>query len=612
MDHNFNAPIELNSIKEILSCLYETNGISSTLFSHDGNLLFSTKPDCLYKELQMKEELLKKSEERYKLALLGSNDGIWDWDIKNAKYYHSEKSMTMLDYSEENTVFINNSWQFLIYPEDLPKVQWALALYLKKRTPKYKCEYRIQKKDGSYMWILDTGVAIWDEKGHPIRMAGSHTDITKRKMWENHVNKLAFFDSITDLPNRSSLNIALEKMMLEEDIFSLVFIDIDNFKSVNDTLGHSFGDELLKKISKKFSVLLNDSCTLYRWGGDEFVFLLTDITSSEDVKKFIRKIKQLLNNSICVNGSELFVTASIGASLFPENSTTPEELLQAADMAMYYAKSIKKNNYKIYNKQIYINNLNKLKLEKDLRNAVKNNAFKVMYQPQFNVKTQKITGVEALVRWITPDNNVISPANFIPIAEETGLIIPISEFVCETACLQNKLWQDKGYTPIKVAINLSPKQFEVRNTARKIIGTLKKNKLSPKYLELEITESLCMKNPNRTSKLLNSMRKFGISVALDDFGTGYSSLNYLKIFPINKIKIDKSFIDKVTENSIESHITKAIISLAHDLKLRIVAEGIETVEQLAFLKENYCDEGQGYYFSKPLYADEIENLLKLS
>ncbi|KOA18909.1 phytochrome-like protein cph2 [Clostridium homopropionicum DSM 5847] len=562
------------------------------------------------KEIEVKDELLKNSEERYRLALLGANDGIWDWDIKKGEYHNSKKFMTLLDYPTEDTIFLNNSWQNLIYYKDLEKVQWALDLYLKQQTPKYKCEYRIKKKDGSFIWILDTGVAIWDENGIPIRMAGSHTDITKRKMWEEHINKLAFYDTITDLPNRSSLNIELKKLMLEEDKFSLVFIDIDNFKSINEAHGHSFGDELLKKVTERFKVFLNNSHKLYRWSGDEFIFLITNINSLKDIQEFIINIRKLLNTSIFIRGNELYITVSIGASIFPDDSKTPEELIQNADIAMHYAKSIRKNNYKIYNKQIYIQNLSKLTLEQDLQDAVKNKHFKIAYQPQYDIKTESINGMEALVRWVTPDNRVISPADFIPIAEETGLIIPISEYVFEKACIQNKLWQDKGYRPIKIAVNLSAKQFESKNLVRKIIKILKKTNLSPKYLELEVTESMSMKNPHRTSQLLASMRKLGISVALDDFGTGYSSLNYLKMFPVNKIKIDKSFIDKVTENSKESHITKSLIALAHDLDFKIIAEGIETKEQLQYLKINNCDEGQGYYFNKPMYSNEMEELLK--
>lgn len=564
----------------------------------------------LNRQIEVKDELLKNSEERYKLALLGANDGIWDWDIKKGEYHHSKKFMALLDYSIDNNIFLYNSWQNLIYQKDLEKVQWSLDLYLKQQTPKYKCEYRIKKKDGSLIWILDTGVAIWDENGVPVRMAGSHTDITKRKMWEEHINKLAFYDPITDLPNRSLLNITLEKLILEEDKFSLIFIDIDNFKSINEAHGHSFGDELLKKVTERFKIFLNSSCKLFRWSGDEFIFLIANINSAKDIQEFIINIKKLFNSSIFIRGNELYITVSIGASIFPDDSKSPEEVIQNADMAMHYAKSIKKNNYKIYNKQIYIQNLSKLKLEKDLRDAVKNKHFKIAYQPQYDIKTETINGIEALVRWVTPNNKVISPADFIPLAEETGLIIPISEYVFEKACMQNKLWQDKGYKPIKIAVNLSAKQFESKNLIRKIIKILKKSKMSPNYLELEVTESMSMKNPHRTSQLLSSMRKLGISVALDDFGTGYSSLNYLKAFPVNKIKIDKSFIDKVAENSKESYITKSLITLAHDLNFKIIAEGIETKEQLQYLKLNNCDEGQGYYFNKPLYSDEMEELLK--
>ncbi|MCY6369132.1 EAL domain-containing protein [Clostridium ganghwense] len=430
---------------------------------------------------------------------------------------------------------------------------------------------------------------------------------------EEKIYNLAFIDSLTGLPNKNSLYRDLENMCEKKNLFALIFIDIDKFKEINDTFGHTFGDKVLEEFSLFLNKFTGYKYRVYRWGGDEFVLIL-ETKFAANTKEFLEKMNSELGNTIMINDKEIFITSSMGVSIYPEHGSTPEELIKNADIAMYTAKSLRKNScvnyYKIYDKEFYINKIKKITLEKDLRKAFDNNEFYVFYQPQIDIKTEKLIGAEALVRWINKEGKVIAPSAFIPSTEETGLIVPLGEYVLKTSCNQAKRWHDIGYPNLKLSVNLSGRQLE----DKELISTVKKilydTKFNPKYLELEITESIAMKNMNLTIQLLETLKAININVALDDFGTGYSSLNYLRQFPINVLKIDKSFIDKITTKSAESEIIKCIISLAHSLNLKIIAEGIENIEQLKSLKSIDCDEGQGYYFSKPLSAKAFEEYLK--
>jgi PAS domain S-box/diguanylate cyclase (GGDEF) domain len=565
-----------------------------------------------FEALQYSQEKLRKSEERYKLALLGSHDGIWDWDIKNSSFYYSEKWAAMLGYTKANLPIANISWVSFIHPEDIVVFNNEMDNYLSRKSEKYKCEYRLRTAEGSYIWVSDVGAATWNEGGIPVRMVGSHTDITEQKKWSEKIQKMAYYDSLTELPNKFSLYRDLNSLCKQNYNFSVLFMDLDNFKSVNDLLSHNFGDELLKALSLELRSLFSDNCTIYRWGGDEFVLIVKDIKTEEELTQFIDSIIELLEKPIIVDGCEQFITASIGACLYPRDSKIPEDLIKHSDMAMYQAKNLGKNNYHIYNPSILSKILEQATLERELRYALKNNEFRVYYQPRIDIKSNKLVGMEALLRWVKPDGTIISPVIFIPKAEETGLIIPIGEFVIKEACAQLKQWESMGYKSLVVSINLSPKQIEDRNLMNVIKQSLKETELNPSHIELEITESAAIKDMNQTIALLKDLKELGINVLLDDFGTGYSSLNFLRLLPVTTIKIDKSFIDKVEDDTAEKIIVKSLISLAHDIRMRVIAEGIETNSQLGFLKEHYCDEAQGFYFSKPIPPKEFEELLKVT
>lgn len=434
-------------------------------------------------------------------------------------------------------------------------------------------------------------------------------DIEKIKRKEKLIYDMAYFDSLTKLPNRSRLYQDLIKLCIAHNKFILIFMDLDNFKYINDTWGHSFGDELLKEIAIKSRNFITDGCEMYRWGGDEFIIICSNENIIFDLENHLKSLVKFFDQLFSVKDKQFFITMSAGISVYPDDSNDPEVLIKNADMAMYQAKANGKNKYQIYNKELSIKALRKVRLKQKLKFALKNNEFRVYYQPCIDVQSGKIISMEALVRWIDCDNNMILPGEFIPIAEESRIIIQIGEFVLRSACRQTKLWHDKGCDFLRVAVNLSARQFEDNHLMSMIDNVLSETGLAPQYLELEITETMVMKDIEASIRLIDQLRKRGIKISLDDFGTGYSSLNYLRQLPIDTIKIDKSFMDMVTENDSKAMVTKGVILLGHLLGLRLIAEGIEKEEQLDFLKLYGCEQYQGFYFSKPVDPKAFEELL---
>lgn len=431
---------------------------------------------------------------------------------------------------------------------------------------------------------------------------------------EENVSILAYKNYITNLPNRNYLTKEFPSILSDLNknnrIGALVYIDIDNFRLINDTLGHTAGDVFLKKISKHFKNLLNKKDILCHTGEDAFVFFLSSIKSEDEIESFAKKILELFKQPIGMGKNKKFyITSSIGIAVYPNHGTNLETLLRSADTALNKAKSAGKNRFEVFSNEMNSNMLKKIELENKLRQAVENNEFVVFYQPKIDTKTGKMMAMESLVRWNSPTLGFVSPNEFIPLAEETGLIIPIGEYVLRESCRQNKIWQEKGFKPLRVAVNLSAKQLQQKNLVKVVKNILEETQLDAKYLELEITESVLMNNFNSSIGILNEIKDIGINIYLDDFGTGYSSLNYLRQLPINSIKIDKSFVDGLTINEKDSFIASSLINLAHGIDLSVVAEGVENVEQFNLLKNYGCDEIQGYYFSKPLNSEDFEQLL---
>ncbi len=443
---------------------------------------------------------------------------------------------------------------------------------------------------------------------------GVAQDITDRKRSEQHIQYLATHDALTGIPNRAKfsrmLNLAIESARRRDGKFAVLFVDLDRFKTINDSLGHALGDKLLKETAARLGQVLRSNDVVARLGGDEFVVLMEGISEIELVRAAAHGILSAVAQTIDLMGHECRVTASIGISMYPADGHDEQSLMKNADIAMYRAKDEGKNNYRFYSRDIMGRAIERLMLETGLRHALERNEFFLHYQPKQNLATGRITGVEALLRWNHPELGNLSPSQFIPLAEDTGLIVPIGKWVLETACAQNMAWQREGLLPIGVAVNLSARQFADENLLKDIASALQATGLTPELLELEITESMVMQNTEQAIKLLAAIKRMGVRLAIDDFGTGYSSMAYLKRFPIDTLKIDRSFIREIPKNAEDNAIAEAIISMGKALGLTVVAEGIETPEQETFLRNHGCDETQGYFFSKPIAPDEFSELLR--
>lgn len=438
-------------------------------------------------------------------------------------------------------------------------------------------------------------------------------DISERANAESQVHYLAHYDLLTGLPNRALYRDRLLQAMAQakrtDTLLAVMFLDIDHFKDINDTLGHAVGDQLLKEISQRIRGCVRETDTVARFGGDEFGLIQTNLNTVEATADLASRLVEVISDAFHIDGHEIYTAASIGVTIYPFDDHNAEDLLKNADMAMYKAKREGRSRY-----QFYIAELNQViqrraAIERDLRVALQKDQFHLHYQPQLDLVSGKVVGVEALLRWQHPERGDISPVEFIPVAESTGLILSIGDWVLRTACKQARAWQDKGLDPVRVAINLSAVQFRQKNLQETITQALSETGLEPCWLEIELTESLIMKDVRTTVETLNNLHALGIQISVDDFGTGYSSLSYLTRFPISKIKLDKSFVRDVDKKD-GAAIARTVITLGHSLNMRVIAEGVETEAQLKFLREHACNEVQGYYFSRPMPPGAIERMLR--
>lgn len=431
---------------------------------------------------------------------------------------------------------------------------------------------------------------------------------------EERLDHLAHHDPLTNLPNRllflDRLNQAISQAQRAKNPVALLFLDLDRFKVINDTLGHIIGDQLLKEAGHRLSSIVRDGDTFARLGGDEFNIILTYMSHAQDAATVAQKLLDLLSQPFFVEGNELFITASIGITLFPTDGVEAQTLLKNADAAMYRAKEQGGNQYQFYSPIMTIKAHERLAMETGLRHALARSEFAMYYQPQVNLRTGEIVGMEALIRWLHPTWGIISPTDFIPLAEQTGMIVPIGEWVLRTACAQNKAWQSAGFPPMRVAVNLSSRQLREKGLVELVGRALGETGLEPRFLDLELTESLIIPNAEPTIETLRDIRAMGVQIAIDDFGTGHSYLNYLKHFPVDKLKIDTSFIRNIVTDPSDAAIASAVILLAHNLGLKVIAEGVETEEQMAFLRKNRCDQIQGCFYSPAVPGEAMTQFLR--
>jgi diguanylate cyclase (GGDEF)-like protein/PAS domain S-box-containing protein len=567
-------------------------------------------------ELKQIQEALYKSEERYTLAARGANDGLWDWNLQTSEIYFSPRWKAMLGYVRGEINHSPEEWFNRVHPEDVAALQADIAAHHRGETIHLQNEHRILHYNGTYRWMLCRGVTVRDELGRPYRMVGSLTDITQRKMFEEQLMHDALHDALTGLPNRALFMKRLTEAVARarDDrgyLFAVLFLDLDHFKVVNDSLGHAVGDLLLITIAHRLKICVRAGDTIARLGGDEFTVLLSGISNVSEAEYVAERIQQQISQTVELSGHEIFPTVSIGVTLSTDGYERAEDLLRDADTAMYKAKAQGRARQQVFDPVQHTQAVTRFHLESDLRQALKRGELQVYYQPIVSLQpgagTSPIVGVEALLRWHHPQQGLLSPADFIALAEETGLIIPISDWMLDMACLQVRVWQKNFLPALRLAVNLSARQFEQNHLLHSITAVLRKVGLPPCFLELEITEQSTLRDQEKVLPLLSDLKACGVQISVDDFGTR-SSLELLKLVPVDTLKIAQSFIKGMTSD--DAAIVTAIIAMAHSLNLKVIAEGVETKEQVNFLRVQRCDEAQGYLFSPPLPAAELAVLLR--
>lgn len=568
---------------------------------------------------------LRRSEGRLANAQRIAKLGNWEWDIEKNTLRCSDETYRIFGLRPPTVGTSYEAFFNTFHPADRDIARAALDRAL-RRGKVFSLDHRIVLPNGSERIVHQQAEILFDPNGKALRMTGTVQDITERKKAEEQIRTLAYYDTLTELPNRvmfkEHLGKALARARRRNNLVATLLLDLDRFKRINDTLGHSVGDQLLREVAARLmqSVRREDlvsrhsfddtATSVARLGGDEFAIMLTDLESVQAAAKVARRTLDMLSAPISLDAQEVFATASIGITVFPFDGEDVDSLLKNADTAMYHAKSEGRNNYQYYTKSMNASAFENLALENSLRRALERGEFELYYQPQLNLDSGEIVGVEALIRWQHPELGMVSPVQFIPLALETGLIVPMDEWGLRTACQQAKAWQDAGLRPMRVSVNLSSYQFRQKKLVELVARILSETRLDPQYLDIELTESTIMQNAEETVKTLHELKEMGIKLSVDDFGTGYSSLSYLKRFPLDTLKIDRSFIKDITTDPDDEALTRAILAMSNSLKLRVIAEGVETEEQLNFLRANGCDEFQGYLFSRPVRAIEIAEMLR--
>ncbi|HVT36848.1 MAG TPA: EAL domain-containing protein, partial [Nevskiaceae bacterium] len=502
-------------------------------------------------------------------------------------------------------------WLKVIHVDDRASVRHWLAQLVEQGAA--TLQYRIVRPGGEVRWLEDRARLVRDAQGQPLRLDGVASDISERKSHEAEMSYLANHDDLTGLPNRNLLNDRVAQALAQArrtgHSLAVMFMDLDGFKFINDSFGHNLGDALLRSVAGRLTQAVREGDTVARLGGDEFVIMLWDIAARDAISAIAGKLLAALSQPLSADGRELHVSASIGISVYPQDGENFETLLKHADVAMYRAKELGRSGYKFYTQEMSAQTDERVEMEAALRQALARDELSLHYQPQVDIKTGGIFGVEALIRWQHPKFGAVPPGRFIRLAEDTGLILPIGEWALRSACAQLQAWRDAGHAALSVAVNISARQFHQQDVPALVRSVCRDTGLPPSRLELELTESTLINNSDAVIETLRELEDMGVVLAMDDFGTGYSSLSYLKRFPIDVIKIDQSFTADVCSDADAASITRAIIAMARSLSIKTVAEGVENAEQLEFMRRTGCDAIQGHWFSRALTAVELGELL---
>ncbi len=565
-------------------------------------------------ERKRADAALSESLARFHAAARATGDVIWDWDLATNAIWWNENFQILFGYAAEEIGPTIEFWGRHLHPDDHERVLAHIHTILTGTEEIWSDEYRFRRKDGSYADLFDRGHILRDESGRGVRMIGAIQDITERKQAEQRIGFLATHDCLTGLPNRELIQDRIAQAIAHTRRtgrqLGLLYLDLDRFKVINDGYGHPFGDAVLKAVAERVGVLVREGDTVSRQGGDEFLILLPDLHNAADAYIIAKKIVESLDCPIVVQDRKVHLSVSIGASVFPQDGETADALIDNADVAMYRAKDLGRNTCQFFTREMSEETQRRVNLETQLRSAVAARQLQLVYQPKVSLESDGITGCEALLRWHHPELGMVSPAHFIPIAEDSGLIVPIGDWVLRTACMQAKSWSNAGLPPVCVAVNISARQFLQQDVVSWVMRTLRETDLPPAQLELELTESLLAQDVSKVIATFSQLRGIGVKLSIDDFGTGYTSLSYLKRFRVDTLKIDQSFVRDMLIDPEDATIVLAVIALAHNLGFKVIAEGVETAAHCRFLRRNGCDELQGYYFSKPLLAAEFEVILR--
>ncbi|HWH48503.1 MAG TPA: EAL domain-containing protein [Burkholderiales bacterium] len=559
------------------------------------------------------EEVLWKDVERFGMVAKATNDALIEWDLASDQVWRSDSYQRLFGYRNDEPRLNMEAWLGHVDADDRLRVQQRLLGVINSSQNLWNDEFRVMRQDQTVAHVHARGFVNRDDAGSARKLLGVLQDITVRKEAEDRTRFLADHDELTGLPNRSlfkqSLAQAIQRAGRSGKFLSVLFLDLDRFKNINDSLGHETGDQVLRAVAERLSGCVRQVDVVARFGGDEFAVLIEGLTAEDQAGGVARKIVDALSQPLILAGRQYRPGASIGISTYPTDGRDVLSLQKNADIAMYRAKEEGRGNFQFYSEQLNTHSIQRLEFESNLNGALNNKEFVLYYQPKLELASGRITGVEALIRWVSPQFGFVSPADFIAIAEETGLIVPMGRWVVQTACVQNRAWQKGGLPPLRIAVNISARQMADKGLVNFVVDTMTRTGLTAESLELEITESAVMSNQEHAEKVLNQFKALGFHLTMDDFGTGYSSLAYLKRYPFDSVKIDQSFIRGIPASRDDGAIVEAIVAMAHSLELNVVAEGVETEEQSDFLRKLGCDQIQGYLFSKPVPSAEIVALL---